>query len=593
MIDPLVSLAFSVQSNKGVYALLLGSGVSRSAQIPTGWEIVLDLTKKLAKLEGVDCEPDPAAWYKDTFGKYPDYSELLDAIAKSPAERNQLLKAFFEPNDEEREEGIKLPTAAHKAIAKMIVRGYIRVIVTTNFDRLLEKALEEEGIEPTVIRTADSVNGALPLVHTNCTIIKVNGDYLDTRIRNTLEELASYEEEIDKLLDRIFDEFGLIVCGWSGEWDTALRSALERCKNHRFTTFWTDIRTPTDNAQKLIELRRGEFILIQNADGFFDELAEKVFVLEEYNEPHPLSVKALVAQVKKYIVDERYEIRLNDLVNQEVERLYKELFDKEKFPFDGISNDKFGDEFRRQVKLYESLTKPVLAMMITGCRWGKESHEHLWVNCLERIANPPEEGDRRILALYNLRFYPALLLLYGAGIASIAAGKYSTFSSLLTVPKIRPMYGEESPLVLALHPWSVMDRPEIQRLLPGLDRNIIPLNNHLNDILRDPLRDILPQDANYQDHFDRFEYLAALVHADLGEEKYGKIWAPVGLFGYRSRLSHRDTSIMNRIQSDFENSTQTTWAPLRVGLFGGSAERFKSIKQEFDKLITRVSRNRW
>jgi hypothetical protein len=40
VIDPLISLAFAIQSNKGVYALLLGSGVSRAAQIPTGWEIV-------------------------------------------------------------------------------------------------------------------------------------------------------------------------------------------------------------------------------------------------------------------------------------------------------------------------------------------------------------------------------------------------------------------------------------------------------------------------------------------------------------------------------------------------------------------------
>ena len=190
MIDPLVSLAFSIQANRGVYALMLGSGVSRSAQIPTGWAIVLDLIRKLAKLEREDCEPEPAAWYKDRFGKDPDYSELLDAIAKSPAERNQLLRDYFEPDEEEREEGIKLPTVAHKAIAKMVARGYIRVVVTTNFDHLLEKALTEEGIEPTVISTADSVKGALPLVHTNCTIIKVNGDYLDTRIRNTREELA-------------------------------------------------------------------------------------------------------------------------------------------------------------------------------------------------------------------------------------------------------------------------------------------------------------------------------------------------------------------------------------------------------------------
>jgi hypothetical protein len=47
MIDPLHSLAFSVQANPGVYAVLIGSGVSRSAQIPTGWEITLDFVCKL------------------------------------------------------------------------------------------------------------------------------------------------------------------------------------------------------------------------------------------------------------------------------------------------------------------------------------------------------------------------------------------------------------------------------------------------------------------------------------------------------------------------------------------------------------------
>lgn len=585
MIDPLVSLAFSVQSSKGLYALLLGSGVSRSAQIPTGWEIVLDLTGKLAKLEGVDCEPDPAAWYKDAFGKYPDYSELLDALAKSPAERNQLLKAYFEPNDEEREEGIKLPTAAHKAIAKMVARGYLRVIVTTNFDHLLEKALTEEGIEPTVISTADSVNGALPLVHTNCTIIKVNGDYLDTRIRNTREELASYEEVIDRLLDRVFDEFGLIVCGWSGEWDTALRSAMERCKNHRFTTFWTDIRTPTDNAQKLIDLRRGEFILIQNANAFFDELAEKVFVLEEYNKPHPLSLKALVAQVKKYLVDERYEIRLHDLVNQESERLFNELSDKEKFPVYGFPIEKFDDEFRRQVKLYESLTEPVLAMMITGCYWGKKSHERLWVNCLERMANPPEEWSPRYTAIYNLRSYSALLLLYGGGIASIAAGSYSTFSSLLTIPTVKLDYRDEVPLVKGLYTWSVMQEDIQKKLLPGFERNYTPLSDHLYKILRDQLKDFLPQETRYRKYFDRFEYLFGLVQFDIIKEYRHGGYGLIGSFGWRyNHLPSSEVNIMDEIESEASEAGDA-WPLLKTGIFGGDFQRFKVAKQEFDKYI--------
>ena len=589
MIDPLVSLAFSIQANRGVYALLLGSGVSRSAQIPTGWEIVLDLTRKLAKLEGVDCEPDPADWYKERFGKDPDYSELLDAIAKSPAERNQLLKAYFEPNDDEREEGIKLPTAAHKAIARMVARGYIRVVVTTNFDHLLEKALAEEGIEPTVISTADSVKGALPLVHTNCTIIKVNGDYLDTRIRNTRDELASYDEEIDKLLDRVFDEFGLIVSGWSGEWDTALRSALERCKNHRFTTYWTDIRPPDGNTIRLIQLRKGEFILIQSADAFFDELSEKVFILEEYNSPHPLSVKALVAQVKKYLVEERFEIRLHDLMNQEVERVYKELSDKEKFPVYGFPRDKFDDEFKRQVKLYELFTESVLAMMITGCYWGKKSHERFWVNCLERIANPPEEGGTKYIDIYNLRLYSALLLLYGGGIASIAAGNYSTFSSLITIPTVKLEYRDEVPLVKGLHTWSVMQEG-IQKLLPGFERNYTPLSDHLYKILRDQLKDFIPQETRYRKCFDRFEYLFGLVQFDFIKEDGHSGYGLIGSFSWRcNHLPSSEVNIMDEIESEASEAGDA-WPLLKTGIFGGDFKRFKVAKQEFDKYVADLTR---
>ena len=75
MIDPIINLVFSVQSNKGVYALLLGSGVSRSSGIPTGWEIVIDLIEKMAEQIGESCEPDPAAWFKRKVGKFPDYSK--------------------------------------------------------------------------------------------------------------------------------------------------------------------------------------------------------------------------------------------------------------------------------------------------------------------------------------------------------------------------------------------------------------------------------------------------------------------------------------------------------------------------------------
>src|SRR5689334_8967892 len=112
MIDPIDSLAFSMHANRGVYAVLLGSGVSRSARIPTGWEVTIELVRKAAALQEANCEPDPAAWFLQTTGKEPDYSALLDAVAKTPAERQQLLRSYFEPTEAERDEGAKMPTKA-------------------------------------------------------------------------------------------------------------------------------------------------------------------------------------------------------------------------------------------------------------------------------------------------------------------------------------------------------------------------------------------------------------------------------------------------------------------------------------------------
>ncbi len=86
--DPILSLAVTVESNPGAYALLLGSGTSRSAQIPTGWDIItLSLVQRVAAAAGEDAGSDPEAWYVDRYAKAPRYSELLGEVTRSRAER--------------------------------------------------------------------------------------------------------------------------------------------------------------------------------------------------------------------------------------------------------------------------------------------------------------------------------------------------------------------------------------------------------------------------------------------------------------------------------------------------------------------------
>lgn len=569
MIDSIISLSFAINSNPGVYALLLGSGVSRSAGIPTGWDVVEDLLRKLAHLKGEDSEPDPAAWFKEKFGKGPEYSMLLDEIAKSPSERQHLHKNYFEPTEEECEQGLKLPTPAHRAIAELVYKGYIKVIITTNFDHLLEKALEEAGVMPVVISTPDSVDGAIPLTHSKCTIIKVNGDYLDSRLKITEGELSRYDKRINVLLDSILDEFGLIVCGWSAKWDIALREALERCKNHRFTTYWTVRDEKDDATKKLTGLRRAQIISIKSADTFFNELKEKVSALEDISKPHPLSVKAAVVSLKKYISDDRYKINLHDLMVDEAEKLYSELNDKN-FPVQGTINP---EELIKRAQKYEALSEILLALIINGCYWGDERHQKLWIQSIERIANNGRERNGLVI-WHNLKLYPALLLFYGAGIASIAAEKYSIFSALLSKVKIRDGSNEES-ASLRLYPVAVLDNAG--KFLPGREKEYTPLNNHLYELLREPLKGFLPDEVHYQKCFDRFEYLLALVHSDLNLKSGYDGWGPIGCFGWRR-------GIIGEIETEIANMGNN-WLPLKVGLFDGSIDRFKTVKTMYHDLI--------
>lgn len=68
---------------------------------------------------------------------------------------------------------MKEPTKAHRAIAQLAKDGYIKLVLTTNFDRLLEKSLEDVGIIPQVICHSDDIDGAIPLVHAGFTIVKI------------------------------------------------------------------------------------------------------------------------------------------------------------------------------------------------------------------------------------------------------------------------------------------------------------------------------------------------------------------------------------------------------------------------------------
>ena len=575
MIDPIHSLAFSIQANRGVYAVLVGSGISRAAKIPTGWEITLDLVRKLATLQGETAEPGPEAWYREKFGTEPDYSDLLENLARTPAERQQLLRSYWEPDEQEREEGDKQPTAAHHAIAALVAQGFIKVIITTNFDQLMERALRDAGVVPSVLSSPDHVQGALPLIHTQCCVLKLHGDYLDTRIRNTPSELEAYPEEFDRLLDRIFDEFGLIVCGWSATWDNALRNAIERCPSRRFTTYWAVRGEPSDEAQRLIDHRGTEVISIENADAFFQTVQQHVESIEEFSRPHPLSTEAAVASLKRYLSEPRYRIQLSDLINETIDRII-EATSGEAYSIQGPSIDT--ESVTARVRSYEAACSTLLAMASVGGFWGEEEHYSVWQRVLPRLSTAPVAGT---VFWLQLKRYPGTLLLYALGLGAVANNRLE-FLGRLFATTINREYQKDVSAVQILPPFCLFNDRRNMQILEGMEKRRSPLNDWLHSALRQPAKRVIPSDDGYTLFFDKLEMLIALG----GAYRESSNWAPMGAFIYRDENRNR---ILQEIEESIvEFQEQSPF--VRSGIFGETVEQCSQSLEVFKVFIARVYR---
>lgn len=533
--DPTTEVALAIHSAPGVYAVLVGSGVSRSAGIPTGWEVTLDLIRQLAVASGAPTPEDPEAWYRDKYGSSPDYSDIVEQLAATPAERQALLAPHFEPNDEERAEGLKAPTAAHEAAAELAAAGAVRVLLTTNFDRLLEQALDAAGVPFDVWASPDAIAGGVPLSHGRVVVIKLHGDYRDTRLRNTMAELDSYDPGIDDLLDRVLDEFGLIICGWSGVWDAALRSALLRAPGRRYRTFWAAQGGRVDEmAQDLIDHRDATVVPIDDADQFFVAVRDKHDALKDAGRPHPSSVELAVAMVKRYLPDERDRIRLADTVMEEARRLHRRMA-PDRYPADG--QNPTSESAAATARRYEADAETMVHMLAhLGALGGRPDHVALVGRALELILNPEGEWSGATWLL-NLRRYPALLSFYATGVSAVAAENWDVLRAAALGPRWH--HPNESPqLVSALHPYNVFESAgQVAQLLATGDPNSkrhTPVSDHLHDLLREPLATITDTDRHYEEAFDRFEYLAGI----LGEH-LRRLSAPGAAPGYVGRIRWR------------------------------------------------------
>lgn len=576
----LTTLSFSIYSNKGVYALLLGSGISRSAGIPTGWNIVTDLIQKLAVQYGKNDIDNPEKWFEEQYGECPNYSTILSKLVHTQTERVNLLKPYFEPNEEERENHFKEPTKAHRAIAQLAKDGYIKLVLTTNFDRLLEKSLEDVGITPQVICHSDDIDGAIPLVHAGFTIVKINGDYIDCRFLNTEDELADYPDKLKDYVLRIINEFGLITCGWSGEWDKGLVNIIRSSENRRYESYFTYCNKCENTLKELATFRQGNTLPIENADSFFTELAERVMALSNLEGNHPLSKDIAVERLKRYIAKSEKNILYDDLFENESERAYNKIIQNYSFP---LNHKTFNECLKRHLNAIDTL----LPMCITAVRWAKPIHEQAVCDMLARFVEfPIKSGESYQSETVKLHYLSGLLLMYTIGISCIKYDKYSLLNKILHISARNSIHDSKINITGIIHPC-IFDRDTANSCI-WPDKKYTPISTLIHSKIRSLFNSILRDDTDFNVVFDIFEYLYSLSYLYLNGEGFGGIWVPWGEYKWRPANYKRMGS--NPFDDFFSEADklQDNWSPLKGNMFGGKYSTYIETRQKVDEFLQKI-----
>jgi hypothetical protein len=498
-IEPVHQLAVTLNTSPMLYACVLGSGVSRSAGVPTGWEVLLDLTRTHAGLlnEREAAEADPASWFARRYGHEPDYSDIVNALAPTSALRRNLLEQYFTTHDpatgERREHE---PTPAHRAIARLVRLRLVRVIVTTNFDRLMEIALREAGVARTeVVSLAEEAANCYPFHASEAFVFKIHGDWRDLGLRNSRDELAAYPDPIATLLRRILDEHALIVCGWSAEYDTALREAIGTF-HRRFPVYWVDPKCG-EQAQKLCSALKATYIAA-TADAFFQELEPAVTVLQRLGPPERLTGRVLVLRAQRAIEAKR---------NIEVETLVSDATRELVYWITGRRDARPRNETEQadQLASAERASEPLCRLAAALAHYGADARTiSLALSRLLSAASTKYPLENPVNA------YPAVLLAFSWGIGAAARTGWEAAILPLVAAGSGHSAGE-----LIVPPGS--NEHLFQYGGEGKGSPIAVWGAHMADVIYDFSDEWFARRSEFDRLFDRFDLLVSIRSAPLGE----------------------------------------------------------------------------
>jgi hypothetical protein len=268
----------------GHYAFLLGAGISAGAGIPLGGAIVKMLRQRLVEELQHDISPEASEALFEELGWFQDpeaeYAEALQRAFSSDHDRQRFFRDLIAG---------KMPTLAHYYLASIIASGHCNLVLTTNFDDLLEKALASLHLDEVNViahpTETEYVSASPELV----TLVKLHGSYTFPQLSNLASETQRLQRQLRRYFEFLLRDHGLIVAGYAGR-DRSIMDPITRSVRDRTIprgVVWCVRRgeegARTTYLQELERLGAGNvrFLGIRDMDDFYRDLHARLGLPDE------------------------------------------------------------------------------------------------------------------------------------------------------------------------------------------------------------------------------------------------------------------------------------------------------------------------
>jgi Flp pilus assembly protein TadD len=206
-------------------------------------------------------------WYAEASKNGTLYSALFEMYEQKERGRQLYIEQMIEG---------RKPSFGYVVLANLMARNYVNTVVTTNFDDLIYNACATfTDIRPVVYAYGGMVSD-LRITNARPKILKLHGDYLYSKLKNSNTELAHQDPNMSRHVSTLLTEYGLVVVGYSG-CDKSIMDLLRQIPTNNDLYWCGRAGSPIpESVRSLLVDVDGVYVEIENFDQMMNEIRSVV-----------------------------------------------------------------------------------------------------------------------------------------------------------------------------------------------------------------------------------------------------------------------------------------------------------------------------